>query len=242
MKSTRQLLFALLIALLPAAPAFGQADIIYTGTAQPSLETVSITGAQRGSTVTTEVNGINLGGSSEVIFNQPGCSAKVLAFAEQLREKPKAIPLTTVIVDKATLNRVTLEITVAPNVEPGIYRFRLKTAMGTTNTIPFVVTPYTETADRGMNQSIETAQQISLPTTITGNIGRYGEIDYYRFKVQAGQQIVFETMTSAFGSRLNPVISLLDVEGKQLAVNDNFNYQSDSLLGYTFKEAGEYIV
>src|SRR5262245_12617779 len=239
---TRQLPLAALFALFTAAPALAQADIIYTGTAQPSLESVTIRGAQRGTTVTTEVNGLNLSGASEVIFNKPGFAAKILAFAERQRDKPKAIPLTTVIVDKATLNRITLEITVAPNVEPGIYRFRLKTAMGTTNTLPFVVTPFTETADRGMNQSIETAQQISLPTTITGNIGRMGEIDYYRFKVQAGQQIVFETMTSALGSRLNPVISLLDVEGKQLAMNDNFNYQSDSLLGYTFKETGEYLV
>src|SRR5262245_2609008 len=229
MKSTILLLFAALFALLTAAPAFGQADIIYTGTAQPSIESVSITGAQSGSTVRMEVNGINLGGSSEVIFNQPGCSAKVLAFAEQLREKPKAIPLTTVIVDKATLNRVTLEITVAPNVEPGIYRFRLKTAMGTTNAFPFAVTPFTETAERGMNQSFETAQQVSLPATITGNISRRGEIDYYRFKAQAGQQIVFETMTGAIGSQLNPVVTLFDADGKKLAVADDYKYQNDSI-------------
>ncbi len=242
MKSTRHLLFAALFALFTALPAFGQADIIYTGTAQPSIESVSITGAQRGATVRVEVNGINLGGSSELLFNKPGFTAKVLAFAEQLREKPKAIPLTTVIVDKATLNRVTLEITVAPAVEPGIYRFRLKTAMGTTNSLLFVVTPFPETAERGMNQSFETAQEVSLPTTITGNIGRRGEMDYYRFKAQAGQQIVFETMTAALGSRLNPVITLFDAEGKELAENDNFNFQSDSLLGYTFKETGEYVV
>src|SRR5262245_17952824 len=229
MKATRQLLSVALFALFSAMPAFPQADIIYTGTAQPSLESASVTGAQRGTTVTMEVNGLNLGGVSEVLFNKPGFTGKVLAFAERLREKPKAIPLTTVIVDKATLNRVTLEITVAPSVEPGIYRFRLKTAMGTTNTLPFAVTPFPETAERGMNQSFETAQQVSLPATITGNISRRGEIDYYRFKAQAGQQIVFETMTGAIGSQLNPVVTLFDADGKKLAVADDYKYQNDSI-------------
>jgi hypothetical protein len=175
---TRRLLIATLLSLFAYAPVFAQADIIYTGTAQPSLESVTITGAQRGTTVTMDVNGINLGGASEVLFDKPGFTAKILAFAERLREKPKAIPLTTVIVDKSTLNRVTLETTIAPSVEPGIYRFRLKTPMGTTNSLPFAITPFPETAESGMNQSRETAQQVSLPATITGNIGRRGEVDY----------------------------------------------------------------
>src|SRR5262249_56015775 len=79
----------------------------------------------------------------------------------------------------------------APNGEPGIYRFRLKTAMGTTNSLPFVVTPFTETAERGISASLETVREVSLPTTITGNIGRVGEADYFRFNARAGQQIVF---------------------------------------------------
>jgi hypothetical protein len=248
---TRQLLIATLLALFTAAPAFAQADIIYTGTAQPSLDSATITGAQRGTTVTMEVNGINLGGANranganganEVLFDKPGFTARILAFAERLREKPKAIPLTTVIVDKSTLNRITLEIAIAPSVEPGIYRFRLKTPMGTTNSLPFVVTPFPETAERGMNQSLETAQQISLPATITGNIGRRGEADYYRFKAQAGQQIVFEPVAAAIGSRLNPVITLFDSEGNHLAVNDDVDLDGESPLGHTFKAAGEYIV
>jgi hypothetical protein len=239
---TRQLLIAALLALFTSAPAFAQADIIYTGTAQPSLDSASITGAQRGTTVTMEVNGINLGGASEVIFNKPGFTAKILAFAERLREKPRAIPLTTVIVDKSTLIRITLEIAIAPSVEPGIYRFRLMTPMGTTNSLPFAITPFPEMAERGMNQSLETAQQVSLPATITGNIGRRGEVDYYRFKAQAGQQIVFEPVAAAIGSRLNPVITLFDGEGNQLAVNDDINLEGESPLGHTFKGAGEYIV
>jgi uncharacterized protein YdeI (BOF family) len=239
---TRQMLIAALLVLLIAAPAFAQAEIIYTGTAQPSLDSVTLTGAQLGTTVTMDVNGINLGGASEVIFNKPGLTAKILAFAERLREKPKVIPQTPVFVDKSILNRVTLEIAVATSVEPGIYRFRLKTPMGTTNSLPFAVTPFPETAERGMNQSIETAQQVSLPACITGNIGRRGEADYYMFKAQAGQQIVFEPVTTAIGSQLNPVITLFDGERNQLAMNDKSNLDGESPLGYTFKAAGAYFV
>ena len=242
MKATRQPLIAALFALFTAAPVFAQADIIYTGTAQPSLESASITGARRGATVTMEVNGINLGGASEVLFNKPGFAAKLLAFSERLRETPKPRGTAPVIVDKATLNRATFEIAVAPNVEPGIYRFRLKTAMGTTNSLPFVVTPFTETAERGISASLETVQEVSLPTTITGNIGRVGEADYFRFDARAGQQIVFEVVAASIGSQLNPVVTLFDSEGRQLAANEDFNGRSDSLLGYTFKETGKYVV
>ncbi|HWQ35027.1 MAG TPA: hypothetical protein VNQ79_19435 [Blastocatellia bacterium] len=240
MKTKLPLITFLLLAT--AATALAQADIIYTGTAQPSAQAISITGAQRGTTVTMVVDGLNLGGTSDVIFNASGFTARVLAFAEQLRDKPKPIPLTTVIADKATKNRVTIELTVAPNVEPGIYAFRLKTPMGTTNARVFVVTPFAETMDRGMNQSIETAQEITLPTTITGNLSRNGEADYFRFRAQAGQQIVFDSVAAVIGSRLNPVITLFDISGNQLAMNDDFNGRADALLGYTFKEAGEYVV
>ncbi len=247
---TRQLLLASLFALFTATPVFAQVDIIYTGTAQPSLDSATITGAQRGTTVTMDVNGRNLSGNgaigapgaTEVIFNKAGFTAKILASAERLREKPKAIPLTTVIVDKSTLNRITLEIAIAASVEPGIYRFRLITPMGTTNTLPFAVTPFPEITERGMNQSLETAQTIALPATITGNIGRQGEADYYKFKAQAGQQIVFEPVAAAIGSRLNPVISLFDGDGNRLAANDEVNLKGESPLGYTIKAEGEYIV
>src|SRR5262249_22250155 len=242
MKATRQPLIAALFALFTAAPAFAQADIIYTGTAQPSLESASITGAQRGATVTMEVNGLNLRGAIEVLLNKPGFAAKILAFSERLREKPKAQGTQPLIVDKATLNRVTLEIAVAPNVEPGIYRLRLKAAMGTTNSIPFAVTPFTQTTESGRSESLDTAQEVSLPATITGNIGRRGEADYFRFEARAGHLIVFEAVAKAIGSRLNSVVTLFDAEGRRLAVSDDFNGQADSLLGYAFKEAGKYVV
>jgi hypothetical protein len=238
----KQLLIVALLWITVSATAFSQADIIYTGTAQPSAQSVSITGAQRGATVTMIVDGLNLGGASDAIFNASGFTARILAFAEQLRDKPKPIPLTTVIVDKATRNLVTIEITVAAEVEPGIYSFRLKTPMGTTNARSFVVTPFVETMDRGMNQSIETAQEITLPTTITGNLSRSGEADHFRFKAQTGQQIVFDSVAAVIGSRLNPVITLFDAKGHQLAMNDDFDGRADALFAYTFKEAGEYVV
>jgi hypothetical protein len=238
----KPLLIAALLFLSMTSAALAQADIIYTGTAQPSIEKASITGAQRGATVTMELEGLNLGGATEAIFSAPGFQTKVLAFAEQMREKPKAIPLRTVIVDKATLNRATIEITVAASVEPGIYRFRLRTAMGASNAMPFVVTPLVETTARRMNQTIEAAQEVSLPTTIAGSLARRGETDYYKFKAKAGRQIVFEIIAASIGSRLNSVLTLYDAAGRKLAMNDDFQRRADSLLGYTFEQAGEYII
>lgn len=238
----KTLLITAILVLSMTAAAFAQADIIYTGTAQPSVESASINGAQRGSTVVIEMEGLNLGGATEAIFSAPGFQSKVIAFAERVREKAKAIPLRTVIVDKATLNRVSLEVLVAASVEPGIYRFRLKTAMGTTNAMPFVVTPFAETASKEMNQSIETAQEISLPTTVTGALLERGETDFFKFKANAGQQIVFEVIAASIGSRLNSVLTLFDASGRRLATNDDFQRRADSLLGFTVEKTGDYLV
>jgi hypothetical protein len=93
-----------------------------------------------------------------------------------------------------------------------------------------------------MNRTFDSAQTIALPTTVVGNLSRNGESDHYKFTAQAGRQFVFETIAAALGSRLNAVLTLFDAQGKQLATNDDFNGRADALLGYTFKESGEYVV
>ncbi|MCX6589644.1 MAG: PPC domain-containing protein [Acidobacteria bacterium] len=89
--------------------------------------------------------------------------------------------------------------------------------------------------------------RISPPVSIPG-VAKYRQPDRYRFTAQAGQTLVFAVRGQRFGSPVDLTMRLLDDAGKQLALNDDFNYvggqfyQRDPRLQHTFKEAGEYTV
>jgi hypothetical protein len=114
--------------------------------------------------------------------------------------------------------------------------------MGTTNLGTFVVTSLPDVAEKEMNDSPMDAQEITLPASIGGTIGRAGDSDAFKFKAAKNQTLVFQVLAAAFGSRLDSVLTLLDANGKALASNDSGNGGADSLLGYTFFEAGEYVI
>jgi hypothetical protein len=86
------------------------------------------------------------------------------------------------------------------------------------------------------------AQEVKLPTTISGVISKPGDTDSYKFKAEAGQTLVFEVVASALGSGLNSTLTLADADGRTLATANGFDLRPDALLGYTFKESGEYVI
>ncbi len=243
----------LLIILLPAlalalAAAHAQdntrANTIFTGTAQPFSTNIAPLGAQRGTTVTMTIDGANLSGASEVLWNKPGLTSKLTFNAETQRERPKLAEGQTgqLVIDKLVRNKLTIETTIAADAAPGIYNYRIKTPRGTTNLGAFVVTGLPDVAEKEMNDSLLDAQAISLPASIGGAMGKAGDNDYFKFKVEKNQTLVFQVLAAAFGSRLDSVLTLLDASGKTLASNDSGNGGADSLLGYTFFEAGEYVI
>ncbi len=221
-----------------------RANTIYTGTAQPFITNIAPLGAQRGTTVTMTIEGANLTGASEVLWNKPGLTSKLIFNAATQREMPKLAEGQTgqLVIDKLTRNKLTIETAIAADAAPGIYNYRIKTAMGTTNLGSFVVTGLPDVAEKEMNDALLDAQMISLPASIGGAMGKAGDNDYFKFKVEKGQTLVFQILAAAFGSRLDSVLTLLDDKGKSLASNDSGNGGADSLLGYTFFAAGEYVI
>jgi len=233
----KQLLF--LVSLFFAAATMAQAQV-----APPSIASITPSGARRGTTVVFTVNGINLGGASEVLWSKPGIASRITSNAEQPREKPRLAEGQTgaLIIDKATINRLTIEATIAPDAPLGFYGYRLKTPLGTTNMGRIVIGALPETMERETNDSLAEAQEVTLPTTIVGEMRSMGDADHFKFTAKAGQQVVFEVVAAALGSRLDSVLTLTDAGGKELASNNDFDGRRDSLLGYTFQHDGEYVI
>ncbi|HAO80368.1 MAG TPA: hypothetical protein DCQ92_15645 [Verrucomicrobia subdivision 3 bacterium] len=132
------------------------------------------------------------------------------------------------------------------NAEPGITSLNGKFF----NTVPFAVNNLPECFEREPNDSVETAQAVTLPIIINGRIGQPGERDVFKFDGHAGQQIVAEVFARRLDSPLDSFLRLTDADGKQLAFNDDFEdkgsglntHHADSYLTATLPADGIYFV
>lgn len=211
--------------------------------AQPYITVTAPLGAPRGATATFTVDGYNLGGASEVLWSKPGITAKIALNSELVREPhTRPSPTALLIVDKSAKHRLTIEATIAPDAAPGLYTYRIRTPLGTSNLGRIVIGWLPETKEREMNDVVADAQMLALPITVVGELQKMGDADHFKFAAKAGQQFVFEVVAAALNSRLDAVLTLLDGQGRVLASNNDFDTRKDALLGYTFKQDGDYVI
>lgn len=226
-----------------ALTAIAQAQI-----APPYLTSVAPRGVRRGGRAVLTIEGYNLNGASEFIWNKPGLTGSIILNSETAREKPRNSldPTMKFQGDRGTRNRVQAELFIDANAEPGIYSFRLKTPLGTTSTGRIYVGALRETAEKEMNDATADAQLLTLPMTVAGEMQRLGDADYFKFNATTGQQLVFQLVASGFGSKLDSLLTLFDADGQELANSQTFQRafsgQRDALLAYTTKTDGDYIL
>ena len=120
------------------------------------------------------------------------------------------------------------------------------------NTLPFAQGPDPETRETEPNDTLATANKVSVPIAVNGRIDRDGDPDYFRFTAGAGQVLAIETQARRLGSPVDTMMYLLNAAGQELARNDETvdpdpalalqTHQADSRLIYTSPAAGEYVV
>ncbi|MBX3413543.1 MAG: PPC domain-containing protein [Pirellulales bacterium] len=86
--------------------------------------------------------------------------------------------------------------------------------------------------------SLEAPQTVPLPVTITGRIDTVGEKDVYAFAVEQGTILSIHIESRGLGYDLDPVLELLDADGKALATADDIGELRDAELTYTATAAG----
>lgn len=65
------------------------------------------------------------------------------------------------------------------------------------NTLPFALGPHPELRETEGNDTLATANKISVPIAVNGRIGQDGDNDFFRFTAQVGQVLAIETQASA---------------------------------------------
>ena len=161
---------------------------------------------------------------------------------------------------------VYVEVTMAPDAEPGQRELRLVTPRGVSNPLVFYVGQLPEVSRKPMTTSHfqvlgkeylaqrkrpddEVEVRITLPCTMNGQIAS-GEVNRYRFEARKGQRLVISTLArqlipyiaDAVPGWFQPVLRLCDHQGKEVAFNDDYRFKPDPVILFEVPKDGEYVL
>lgn len=133
----------------------------------------------------------------------------------------------------------------------GVYAIRVETSEGISNVQLFAVGAFPEMAEEesapgslpNRNDSRETAQPLPAANITVNGTLKGPERDLYRVEAKAGEKRVFEVEARRCGSAIDPVIRVIDGQGRTLARSEDAPLAGlDARLEVTFPAAGYYYV
>jgi hypothetical protein len=211
----------------------------------PNVTYMSRHGLPHGSTTAMTVIGSNLNDADDVVFDDPRITARIISISDHGLETSTQRPDSTdaPIRDIAHKCELRLEITAPRDVDTRPHAFRIQTRLGTTDVRTLAVGYLNEVDEVEPDDVPDEAQVLTLPITVNGRLWEPGDVDYYRFTANAGQQLVLMVDAQSLGARLDSVLELTDEGGRLLARNDDGSWQNrDSRLIHTFAKSGTYAV
>ncbi len=211
-------------------------------TSYPMVTRVLPTAAQRGKTMEITVSGTeNFAGAYALLCEGTGLRGEVLGMeapaakaAGRRRGRPRGA--------------VKARLTVAPDAPLGPREVRVATPQGVSSLglVVIVDDPVVAESDDRSDDQPSTAQPITLPCVISGTIGKPEDVDWYAVPARAGQRLTFSVWANRLENKIHdlqahfdPILSIHDAQGRELAVDDNHDF-ADPMLSYQFKDAGTY--
>ncbi len=99
--------------------------------------------------------------------------------------------------------------------------FRLTTAGGASN--PLFISYSTEPVvlEKEPNNSLETAQQLSVPCEVAGTFSPIGDLDYYSFNAKKNDKLVVEVFGERQSGLADPSLTGFDSKGKRIFNSDD---------------------
>jgi hypothetical protein len=190
---------------------------------------------QRGQTAEITVNGqMNFEGVYKALFEGSGISAEVIATPPPAKKGPPSA--------------VRLRVRVDPGAELGVREFRLASGLGISSIGQLVVVDQPVVVETGDNNTLAKANPIPVPSVVSGRIEAAEDVDFYKFHAEAGQVLTFEVLCARLEDKIHdlqkhadPLLTLYDGDGRELAANDDF-YFADPLLSYKVAKSGDYYV
>ncbi|MSU37267.1 MAG: hypothetical protein EXS36_19665 [Pedosphaera sp.] len=111
-----------------------------------------------------------------------------------------------------------------------------------TNPVRIEVDNLPEYLERDPQQKSLPQATVDIPAVLNGRIGVPGDVDEWPFRARKDQQLELDLRARRLGSPLNPVLTLLDASGRELAKNDDLSdEETDSRLTFKVPADGTYL-
>jgi hypothetical protein len=281
-------IFGLAFFLAAAPDAWAQQNAPHIGYAYPA-------GGRQGDTFQVTIGGQFIESADKVYISGSGIQAKVTESVklltpkqvndlreklQELQKKARDAAIVKEMVEIRTkLNdiqikrtnpvlaeKVILQVTMAPDAEPGQRELRLATANGLSNPLFFHVGQLTEfhkEAEKispdpltGRRPEVpgqppggkrEPDMNITLPSIVNGQI-MPGEVDRYRFQAHKGQRLVVAVsarelipyLADAVPGWFQAAVAVYDSNGNELAYDDHYLFHPDPVLYCKIPKDGQY--
>ncbi len=160
--------------------------------------------------------------------------------------------------------KVSVRIRVEPDAEPGLRYLRLRTANGLSNPLRFVVgnlpegnepatwsfdlATYVGAKEKPARETLEDhSRTIRPPGTVNGRI-MPGDVDEFYFEATEGDKMVIAVqarhlipyLADAVPGWFQPVLSLFDPQGNEVAFADDYKFDPDPVIFYRVPSSGRY--
>lgn len=144
------------------------------------------------------------------------------------------------------VTRLKVRFKTAADALPGIRDVRLVTPQGSSTLGQLVVVRDPIVVEAANNNTLKTAQSISLAAAVCGVLEAAEDVDFFKFSVTAGQALTFHVICHRLADRIHdlqavpdPILFVRDAGGNVIASNDN-HFAADPLLHVRFDRAGTY--
>lgn len=155
---------------------------------------------------------------------------------------PTDRPVTQFSSHKASDRVAPLRAFIGKSCPVGIYAVRVATAEGISNPLLFMVDDLPTLKGLRDTHSMASAQPVELPVAIDG-VTESGQSDYFQFSGTAGDWISVEAVATRLGTKLDPVVRVLNQAGRELAfADDSPSLAGDCRLRIQLPETGMYFV
>jgi len=235
----RKLLVGLLLAVrfFCSGNVFAQPKPGYS----PSSTHIFPAGGQRGTTVKVRVGAECIPPGADFLATGSGLSRGGRLSEQVFAEGEKSPQREPTITPISYPREWASELTIDADAPLGPAYWRLNCAQGGTGSRPFLIGDLPEFIETESNSSFEKAEQVKLPITVNGQIFGERDVDCFRFTAEAGQIVSCEVIAGRIGSRLDPVVELLDTNGRKVEA-ELAHVGTDPVLVFWSKSTAEYVL
>lgn len=200
-------------------------------------------GGQVGTTVEIEAGGLNINKAKKVVFNHPGIQGKIVPITTSKKKRRRLDDQSS----PQLADKVKMRITIDESVPCGLYDLRLQGAQGLSNKLPFEVSSYPNFVENKKSSMKNPNEVTVLPAVLCGYVTP-GGVDYFRFRGKKGETVVASVkgrqlvpyIADAVPGWFQPVIKLVDADGKEVAFSDDYYHHVDPVIMVTLPKDGRY--